>query len=83
MKMNLKSLRTRFETLIPPRAEHVALEKKDIEVFWKAFDSFVEELKDEYVKKLPEGVSPSERIVKAMQIGRISILEELLGEKKV
>jgi hypothetical protein len=74
MRINLRVLRTEFESLIPSDANRVVLNREEISDFWSTFNSFVKEIKEEYVKKLPE--SSPERF---LELGRLSILEELLS----
>lgn len=74
MRLNLRILRSEFESLIPPDADQAVLNRDEISDFWSTFNSFVKEIKEEYIKKLPES-SPE----KFLEIGRLSILEELLS----
>jgi hypothetical protein len=74
MRINLRVLRTEFESLIPSDANRVVLNREEISDFWSTFNAFVKEIKEEYVKKLPES-SPE----KFLELGRLSILEELLS----
>ena len=74
MRLNLRILRTEFESLIPPDAERAVLNRDEISDFWSTFNSFVKELKEKYVKKLPE-TSPE----KFLELGRLAILEEILS----
>ena len=81
MRLNLKLLRLAFQETIPFGNKEVVLKASDISEFWNIFDSFVTEIKQEYVKKIPNGGSPSDNIVRAMAIGRVAVLVEILGEK--
>ena len=83
MRSNLKLLKLEFQKIIPLEARDMNLKSSDMSRFWSLFDNFVREVKQEYVKKIPEGGSPSDNIVRAMAIGRIAALEEILGEKPV
>ena len=77
----MKLLQSEFEKLIPPHSGELELKISEITKFWGLFDGFVREIKQEYVKKIPSGGTPSDNIVRAMAIGRIAALEEILGEK--
>ena len=74
-------LRSEFEKLIPRTSLELNLGSNELNKFWKLFDNFVEEIKEEYVKKIPSGGTPSDNIVRAMAIGRIATFEEILGDK--
>jgi hypothetical protein len=67
--------------VIPRESEELLLKNTEVTRFWTLFDSFAKEIKQEYVKKIPDGGTPSDNIVRAMAIGRIAALEEILGEK--
>jgi len=79
--MNLKLLQSDFQRIIPRQSKDLTLKSADVTSFWNLYDSFVREIKQEYVKKIPDGGTPSDNIVRAMAIGRIAALEEILGEK--
>jgi len=79
--MNLKLLQSDFQKIIPRESNNLTLKSVDVTNFWNTYDSFVREIKQEYVKKIPDGGTPSDNIVRAMAIGRIAALEEVLGEK--
>lgn len=81
MRLNLKLLRSEFQDILPFESKELVLKPQEISRFWNVFDTFVTEIKQEYVKKIPNGGSPSDNIVRAMTIGRIAVLEEILGEK--
>lgn len=81
MKSNLKLLQFKFERMIPRGKEELLLRSSEILEFWNLFDALVKEIKQEYVKKIPSGGTPSDNIVRAMAIGRIAAFEEILGEK--
>ncbi len=67
--------------MIPVESKELVLKSPEVTEFWNLFDGFVKEIKQEYVKKIPNGGTPSDNIVRAMAIGRVAALEEILGEK--
>jgi hypothetical protein len=81
MRLNLRLLQSALQEIIPFEGKDLVIKASDISKFWSLFDTFVMEIKQEYVKKIPNGGSPSDNIVRAMAIGRIAVLEEILGEK--
>jgi len=81
LRSNLKALQAEFERIIPRNKKQISIKGPAILKFWSLFDSFIKEIKEEYVKKIPDGGTPSDNIVRAMAIGRIAALEEILGEK--
>jgi hypothetical protein len=81
LKSSLKHLQIEFQAIIPREKSELVLRARDISRFWSLFDNLVREIKEEYVKKIPNGGTPSDNIVRAMAIGRIAALEEALGEK--
>ena len=81
MRLNLRLLHSAFQEIIPFESKELVIKASDISKFWSLFDTFVTEIKQEYVKKIPNGGSPSDNVVRAMAIGRIAVLEEILGER--
>jgi hypothetical protein len=67
--------------VIPRESKELVLKNTEVTRFWNLLDSFAREIRQEYVKKIPDGGTPSDNIVRAMAIGRIAALEEVLGEK--
>jgi len=81
LKSSLKHLQMEFQAIIPREKNELVLRARDIARLWSLFDNLAKEIKEEYVKKIPNGGTPSDNIVRAMAIGRIAALEEVLGEK--
>jgi len=81
LRLSLKLLQLEFQKVIPRGSKELVLKSPEVTRFWSLFDSFAREIKQEYVNKIPDGGTPSDNIVRAMAIGRIAALEEVLGEK--